>query len=372
MQRFLSTLVMGLAVALAMSACTDKADGPKTDRAADAPAKDSAASAHADKGGAVVVDKATLAAFAPLPANMNGDKKPTDAQIKLGHQLYFDVRMSKNQDIACNSCHQLDKYGVDNQPRSKGHKGQLGGRNSPSVYNAAGHIAQFWDGRAADVEEQAKGPVLNPVEMALPSAAQAEKVLKSIPGYAPLFSAAFPGEKDPITFDNFAKAIGAFERQLVTPGRWDKFLAGDTSALSDDEKKGLNTFVKTGCTTCHAGPYVGGAMYQKAGLVKPWPNTEDKGRFDVTKKEADKFFFKVPSLRNVAKTAPYFHDGATAKLSDAVKMMAEHQLGKTLGDDEVKSIVAFLGALTGELPARWIKAPAPLPSGKKTPKPDPT
>lgn len=316
------------------------------------------------------------ALFGALPATMESAKNPlTEPKIVLGRQLYFDERLSKNHDLSCNSCHQLDAFGADvrtpGAKTSSGHKGQLGGRNSPTVYNAALHFAQFWDGRAADVEEQAKGPILNPVEMAMPSEAAVVAVVKSIPGYEPMFAAAFPETKDPITYDNLAKAIGAFERKLVTPGPFDKFLAGDDAALGDEAKKGLSLFTQVGCTACHSGPALGGQMYQKLGLLKPYP-TADQGRFDVTKNEADKFMFKVPSLRNIDKTAPYFHDGSIATLPEAVKIMAEHQTAKgTLSDEETSQLVAFLQSLTGELPADYIKEPAALEAGKKTPKPDP-
>lgn len=313
-----------------------------------------------------------LSAFAALPADVPSPDNPfSDEKIALGRMLFFEKRLSKNHDISCNSCHVLDTYGVDNQPTSTGHKGQKGARNSPSVYNAALHVAQFWDGRAATVEAQARGPVLNPVEMALPDAKAVEKVLSSMPEYVDAFKKAFPGDKKPVSFDNMAKAIGAFERKLLTPGRWDKFLAGDKTALTDAEKEGFLKFVETGCTACHNGPAVGGQTYMKLGLVTPWPNDKDLGRFEVTKNEADKLVFKVPSLRNVEKTAPYFHDGSVATLPEAVKLMAKHQLGKELSDADTASIIAFLGTLTGELPADFIKAPELPKSTAKTPKPNP-
>ena len=171
--------------------------------------------------------------------------------------LYYEPRLSKSQEISCNSCHLLDQYGVDGQPTSDGHKGQAGDRNSPTVYNAAGHFVQFWDGRAADVEEQAKGPVMNPVEMAMPSEKQVIAVLKSMPEYVDAFKKAFPGEKDPISYENMAKAIGAFERKLITPSRWDKFLRGDSQALTNEEKAGFNVFMETGCQACHSGAISG-------------------------------------------------------------------------------------------------------------------
>lgn len=322
----------------------------------------------------VSVNKAQLSAFAPLPESVpNADNPMTDDKIKLGRMLYYEDRISKNHDISCNSCHQLDKYGVDNEPTSPGHKKQRGGRNSPTVYNAALHIAQFWDGRAKDVEEQAKGPILNPVEMAMGGEADVLGVLKSMPEYVALFDAVFPEDGEAaVTYDNLAKAIGAFERKLMTPSRWDKYLKGDETALTAEEKKGFNTFIEAGCQTCHNGPAMGGNMYQKVGLVKAWPDLKDVGRAEVTGNEAEKYFFKVPSLRNIEKTGPYFHDGSVSSLEQAVKMMAEHQRGIQLSDEQATSIVTFLKALTGELPTDYIKKLELPPSTDKTPKPDPS
>jgi cytochrome c peroxidase len=318
-------------------------------------------------------DRAKLAAFAPLAASFDSKTNPsTEPRVALGKMLFFDARLSKGHDVSCNSCHDLATGGVDRKPVSTGHKGQKGGRNSPTVLNAAGHFAQFWDGRATDVEAQAKGPVLNPVEMAMPNEARVIDTLRSIPEYVKAFDAAFVGDKDPVTFENMARAIGAYERKLVTPSRWDKFLGGDDAALTDDEKEGLTTFVDTGCAACHQGSLVGAGMYQKAGLVVPWPNTSDPGRFAVTKLESDRMMFKVPSLRNVARTSPYFHDGATASLDDAVRIMARHQLGKTLKDDEVRVLVTWLKALSGEQPKELADAPKLPASTPKTPKPDKT
>jgi len=315
------------------------------------------------------LSEAFLPMFQPLPAQaLSPDNELTEAKINLGRQLYFENRISKGEKISCNSCHMLDKYGQDNLPFSPGHEGKLGGRSSPSTYNAAVHIAQFWDGREPTVEAQAKGPVLNPVEMGMPSADFVVKVLKSMPGYVEAFKAAFPGEADPITYDNFGKAVGAFERRLLTPGKWDAFLKGNKDALSADEKKGFATFAKTGCVTCHNGPGVGGMMYQKLGLVKPWPGLKDNGRSDVNKNEGEKFFFKVPSLRNITETAPYLQDGSVKTLDEMVKKMAEYQLGKQLTDEETASIIAFLKALKGDLPTDYIKAPKLPESTADTPK----
>ncbi|MDF2692319.1 MAG: Cytochrome peroxidase [Labilithrix sp.] len=320
----------------------------------------------------VTIDRALLNAFAPLPASMDGSTGPsTPETVALGKQLYFDARLSKNQDISCASCHGLETYGVDNKPTSPGHKGQLGTRNSPTVYNAALHSTQFWDGRAKDVEAQALGPLLNPVEMAMKNEAAVLAVLRSIPEYEASFKKVFPSEKEPLTFANVGKAIGAFERTLVTPSHWDKYLGGDETALTEAERAGLARFLDVGCSTCHAGAAVGGRDFKKLGQVKPWPSAlADNGRFDVTKDAADRNVFKVPSLRNIDKTGPYFHDGSVKTLEEAVRLMATHQLGKDLSPADVDSIVTFLKSLTGELPK--VDKPELPKSTAKTPKADPT
>jgi len=250
--------------------------------------------------------------------------------------------------MSCNTCHDINNMaGVDGKPTSPGAlPGKIGTRNTPTVFNAGFQFAQFWDGRAPDLKEQAKGPILNPVEMAMPNEKEVVKVISSIPEYQDLFKKAFPNEKNPITFDNIAHSIAAFERTLVSKSRYDQWVTGDKNALTDEEKIGLKTFIEVGCITCHTGPLFGGNLYQKMGLVKPYSNTKDLGRFDVTKQESDKFMFKVSMLRNVALTAPYFHDGAVKTLEEAVKIMADINLGKQLTDDQLKSIVAFLKALT--------------------------
>lgn len=315
------------------------------------------------------IDPTKLKAFAPLPEAVPGNEPITEEKVSLGRMLYYDTRLSKSQKISCNSCHLLAEYGVDHEPTSDGHKGQKGDRNAPTVYNAAIHFVQFWDGRAPDVEEQAKGPVLNPVEMAMTSGKEVVAVLKSMPEYVDAFQKAFPNDKDPVTYDNLGKAIGAFERKLVTPARWDKFLKGDQAALAAEEKAGFNTFVASGCQTCHAGAVLGGKMFQKIGTVKPWPDTTDPGRFKVTRSEADRFMFKVPSLRNIEKTAPYFHDGKIATLQEAIAKMADYQVGKTLNDAEIQSIETWMKSLTGEIPADYIKPPELPKSTSRTPKP---
>lgn len=316
------------------------------------------------------LQKRAAAIFKPLPKVVESASNPiTPEKVALGRMLYYDTRFSKSQTLSCNTCHQLDRGGVDGEPTSPGHAGQRGDRNSPTTWNAALHVAQFWDGRAADVEEQAKGPVLNPVEMGMPSADHVIRVIRSIPGYAPLFEKAFPGEKDPIDYDNFARAIGAFERGLLTPSPFDAFLAGDAKALTQEQLAGLDTFMSVGCITCHNGVGVGGGLYQKIGLVHAYP-TEDVGRAKVTNDEADKFLFKVPGLRNVLLTGPYFHDGKVATVEEAVRLMGWHQLGRKLTDEQVRSIVAFLGALSGKPDPTYIAKPELPPSGPDTPKPN--
>ena len=214
----------------------------------------------------ITIDPAELTAFAPLPDEVPAaGGAATEDLVTLGRMLFFEPRISKSQKISCNSCHDLATYGVDNQPTSDGHKGQKGDRNSPTVFNAAAHFVQFWDGRAADVEEQAKGPVMNPVEMAMPAEPVVVNVLESMPEYVNLFTRAFPNEKKPVTYDNMAKAIGAFERKLTTPSRWDKYLKGDKTALTPEEMAGFKAFTAAGCQMCHAGALLGGTLYQKMG-----------------------------------------------------------------------------------------------------------
>ncbi len=286
--------------------------------------------------------------FAPLPDKMPGSENDTPARIELGKKLYFDGRLSENDEISCNSCHVLDgkKAGVDNLPTSPGTKGENGTRNSNTVLNAGFQFVQFWDGREPDLKAQAKGPILNPVEMAMPDEKAVVKKIGGIKEYQELFTKAFTGEKKPITFDNIAEAIAAFERTLITHDRFDDFLKGDVKALSNTEAEGLDLFVSKSCITCHTGPLVGGNIYQKVGLVKPYSNLEDKGRFDVTQNEADKYMFKVATLRNIELTGPYFHDGAEPDLRNAVIRMADMQLGQKLNNMEAIALVEFLKSMT--------------------------
>lgn len=295
--------------------------------------------------------------FGSLPAVALSDENiSTEEKVLLGKTLYFDVRLSKDNTQSCNTCHNLETYGVDNLPTSPGNNGELGTRNSPTVLNAALHSSQFWDGRDATIEDQAGGPILNPVEMAIPNKQFLIDRLSEIDEYKTLFAQAFPDEADPITYPNIQKAIGVFERELITPARFDDYLGGNASALTENETEGLQTFINTGCTTCHLGNALGGNMFQKFGLFgNYWDHTKskaiDNGRFDVTQKESDKYVFKVPSLRNIDKTYPYFHDGSIDDLKESVLIMAKLELNKDLSDEEAEEIVSFLATLTGEVPA---------------------
>lgn len=294
-----------------------------------------------------VLDKAKNV-FAVLPDKMPGSEKDTPERIALGKKLYFDTNLSVDGSQSCNTCHDITEgsAGVDNLPVSPGALGKDGTRNSPTVFNAGFQFVQFWDGREPDLKAQAGGPILNPLEMAMPSKEAVETKLSNLPEYQEDFEVAFPGDKKPISFDNISEVIAAFERTLITHDRFDDFLRGDLKALSESEVKGLDLFITTGCITCHTGALLGGNMYQKMGLVKPYEDTKDTGRHMVTKNEADKFMFKVPTLRNVALTEPYFHEGAEESLKNAIKRMADMQLGKELTNLQTLQIEKFLNALT--------------------------
>ncbi len=307
--------------------------------------------------------------FAPLPEKpvFKAGNPGNPEKLELGKMLYFETRLSKSNVFSCNSCHNLAGGGVDNNTLSTGHQWKVGGRNAPTVWNAALHISQFWDGRARDVEAQAQGPILADVEMAATKELVMARLL-SIPEYVERFSRAFAGQKKPMNYENIANAIGAFERTLLTPSRFDKFLKGDESALTAREKKGLRTFMDSGCAGCHNGVVVGGGSYQQFGVVNTPENLTDKGRFGVTGDKDDMHVFKVPSLRNITLTYPYFSDGNVWDLGEVVRIMGWTQLGAKLTDEEVGDILAFFDSLMGDLPDIVLpKLPA---SGKSTPKPD--
>jgi len=290
------------------------------------------------------------------------------AKAELGKMLYFDPRMSKSGYISCNSCHNLALGGTDNLVSSIGHGWQEGPINSPTVLNSGMNLAQFWDGRAADLKDQAGGPIANPGEMAS-THLLAMDVLRSIPEYVTRFRLTF-GDPE-INMDRVTDAIAEFEKTLVTPGsRFDQWLLGEADALTGQELAGYQLFKQSGCVACHNGAAVGGNTYQKMGLVEPYQtNNPAEGRSVVTGKEADRFMFKVPTLRNVELTYPYFHDGAASTLAEAVDVMGRIQLGKTFSAEENASIVAFLKTLTGELPQ--VTLPALPPSTPATPQPRP-
>ncbi|MBT1073105.1 cytochrome-c peroxidase [Pelotalea chapellei] len=296
------------------------------------------------------------ALFKPIPTKppvMKGNPA-TPAKIDLGAKLYFDPRLSKSQLISCNTCHNVGLGGADLQETSTGHGWQKGPRNAPTVLNSVFNIAQFWDGRAKDLAEQAKGPVQASVEMnATPELVL--KTLNSMPGYVKAFKAAFPADKDPVTFDNMAKAIEVYEATLITPNApFDQYLKGSRTALNSNQTKGLKLFIDKGCVTCHGGRNLGGGGYYPFGVVsKPVESIlprGDKGRFKVTNTASDEYVFRSPSLRNVAITAPYFHSGVVWSLKEAVAVMGSAQFGIQLSSDETDAITAFLGSLTGQQP----------------------
>lgn len=315
------------------------------------------------------------AVFKPIDAasvaSVVKNNEITPAKIDLGSKLFFDPRLSKSQIISCNSCHNLGTGGVDAGPTSIGHGWAKGPRRAPTVLNAVFNVAQFWDGRAVDLKAQAKGPVQADVEMNN-TPAQVEKMLNSMPAYVAEFKAAFPADPKPVSFDNMAKAIEAFEATLTTPNApFDKFLKGDVNALNDVEKKGLRLFIDKGCAACHGGVNIGGNGYFPFGVAQK-PGVEimpvaDKGRSKVTNDAADDFVFRSAPLRNVALRAPYFHTGTVWTLEEAVDLMAKDQLGENFSDPDIKAIVAFLGTLNGDQP----KAVYPVlpPRTKDTPLP---
>jgi cytochrome c peroxidase len=305
--------------------------------------------------------------FGRLPKAIVSEKNPiTPEKVKLGKILFYETRISVDGTVSCARCHPIGLYAADGLKKSIGNNCKVNPRNAPTLFNAAGQISEHWIGNRIDVEDQAKQSVIGPPSFGMPSYEAVEAKLKGIKGYKDLFKEAFPGEADPMTMDNFAKAIGAFERTLVTPSPFDAFLKGDIAALNGQEKRGLKTYMETGCIMCHFGPYVGGQVYQKSGIFEPyWKYTKsdpiDEGMYMVTKNDADKYVFKVPIHRNVAETAPYFHDGSVDKLENAVWIMGKIQLGKDLNKPQVEEVVIFLKSLTGKIPEDALKVPL-LPS----------
>lgn len=296
----------------------------------------------------------------------------TPERVELGRMLFFEPRLSRSHIISCNTCHSVGTGGADNVPVSIGHGWQRGPRNSPTVFNAVFNAAQFWDGRAADLAEQAKGPVQASVEMNNTPERVVETLL-SIPQYIELFTTAFPGDEDPVSFENMALALEAFETTLVTPdSRFDRYIAGDAGALDATERTGLRLFVETGCASCHNGKNFGGQTYFPFGVIER-PGAEilpedDKGRFEVTRTASDEYVFRASPLRNVELTAPYFHSGQVWDLEQAVAIMGSAQLGRELDDGEAAAIAAFLRTLTGRQPQ--VEYPVLPPSTASTPRPE--
>ena len=295
--------------------------------------------------------------FGPLPDAMPGAENDTPERIALGKQLFFEKRLSINDNQSCASCHRLEDgfAGVDNLATSPGARGEQGTRNSPTVLNAGWQDAQFWDGRAEDLVEQAKQPILNPIEMGMPDEKAAEEKIRGIDEYRNTFTEAFPGDEPAITYQNIAEAIAAFERTLITPARFDDFMKGDAEALSAAEQRGLEAFIKIDCKTCHDGTLVGGETYEPLGKENPYENQADQGMYTVTKDENDRMFFKVAPLRNIALTAPYFHDGKIQTLDEAVRKMGKLQLDEDLTDQQVSDITSFLKALTDKNREQYVK-----------------
>lgn len=309
---------------------------------------------------------------APAPA----DNPSTDAKVALGKMLYFDPRLSSTGTVSCNSCHNVMEGGDDDRNLSMGVNGQLGARSAPTVWNSAFHSVQFWDGRAPSLEEQAKGPMTNPVEMGMKDHDAVMQRIQELDGYKAHFIKAF-GEKNPMNIENTVKAIAAFERTLITPNSaYDRYVTGDKKALNAQQIRGMNTFASTGCVACHSGAAFNGpsmpagtGFYQKFptftdnSYVSKYKFMDDKGRGGVTGKSYEDHMFRVPTLRNIADTAPYFHNGAVTTLNEAVHVMAKTQLNKDLSDKDAADIVAFLNALSGPYPK--IVAPR-LPSRSDT------
>jgi cytochrome c peroxidase len=312
--------------------------------------------------------------FQTLPKNMSAPGLPmAKERVQLGRLLFFDPRITIDGNVSCATCHQPGLYGTDALARSIGVKQRQHPRNAPTVLNAALNFVNHWRGDRESVEDQAKQALTAPISSGLPDERAVIDRLERVPGYAPLFKAAFPDDRNPVTTKNIGLAIGAYERTLVTPSPFDHYLAGNTNALPATARAGLGKFIDIGCTACHRGTGVGGDMYRKFGVVEDyWTATGsesiDKGRIEVSKDPADLYVFRVPSLRNVAMTPPYFHDGSVATLSDAVKIMARLQLGLSLSDADTSEIVAFLESLTGELPTEFAATPILPPAVVAAPK----
>jgi len=373
--------VIGLLLAWISAGCEDKRKGPPTPSGT-VPASAGDVAASAWDGGATAASgppastsipafvPAQLAFFGPIP---EGVETPVmDETTKLGQMLFFDKRLSRGQDVACASCHDLAKAGQDGEVTSTGTKREKSRRNTPTLLNAGGSFAQGWDARATSIDELVVPHLLDPAIMGMADEKRITDTLGSIPAYAAAFKKAFPDEAPPVSAETVGRALGTYTKKLFARSRWDRYLAGDSTALNDAELGGLAMFVEAGCTSCHQGKYVGATQAAKLGIAKPWPGAagEEPGRFAVSKQEADRGMWKVPTLRNVTQTGPYLHDGSVASLEEMTRLMARHQAGRELSAPQVRAIVTWLGTLTGDAPKELTTKPALPPSGPKTPRAD--
>lgn len=320
-----------------------------------------------------------------LPTKVNPpiDNPMTPAKVELGKMLYFDPRLSIDGTVSCNSCHNVMSDGTDGRPVGVGVRGQRGGRGSPTVWNAGFHTVQFWDGRAATLEDQAKGPLTNPVEMGMPNHDEVMKRVNMIPGYVAAFKKAFPKDQNPVHIDNLARAIATYERTLITPNSpFDLYVRGNKKAMKPEAIRGMKLVQEIGCTSCHAGENFAGEGFKMGeGNYQPFPQipgskydkmydiTSDLGRYEVTKNAEDKNHWRVPTWRNVALTAPYFHNGKVKTLDEAVRVMGKTQLDMDLTDAQVADIVAFLNSLTGQFPKQTMPQLPPTAGFSITPEP---
>lgn len=325
-----------------------------------APDSSTAQPTAADKGAAAQLRERARVVLAPIHAATPPEQGEEAARFALGRKLFFEKRLGADGNVACASCHVAQLGGADGRAKSIGVNGKENPRNAPSIFNVSLQQLQHWRADRESLEDQAARSPLGPASFGNPDEAAAVARLRDA-GYEADFAAAFPGEQPAITLAHFGSAVATYERTLTTPARFDAFLEGDDGALDAREQRGLSAFLELGCASCHGGPGLGGEQLRKFGVVSPYAeathvDNPDLGRFDVTKVESDRFVFKVPQLRNVASSGPYFHDGSVGELPEAVRIMAQVQLGQSLDETQTADLVAFLGALSGTVPA-WFSAP---------------
>lgn len=358
--------VLGLSFA-ALFGCENKssttAPPPTTTAATTATATGTSGSAAGSAGAASAsttlppFKEEQLNSFAPIPPGV--EKPVLDDVTKLGQMLYFETKLSIGSDVSCASCHDFAKAGADGQALSVGSKKAKTKRNTPTILNAGGSFAQGWDARTSTIDDFVLPHVTDATIMGMPDDKKVVATLEGIPAYAAAFKKAFPDEKPAISSETIGRALGTYAKKLFARSRWDKFLEGDKTAITDPEKQGFAMFVEAGCTSCHQGKYLGATQAQKLGIAKPWPAPlgTEPGRFEVTHQEVDKGMWKVSSLRNVSSTGPWLHDGSATTLAEAIRLMSRHQVGKELGDPQIKAIEAFLATLTGDPPKELTAKP---------------